>query len=117
MQACHVNGFGERGSCEPDHIGDTLLEADPGSIEVGRPGKRNTAPRFHQDCLGTHWVEPWRKSCHNDCVADQDASASFLAPDHRFDYRRMEVVSIDDEARHEIVVGQLIPDIVGMSLK
>ena len=93
----------------------SIRKADPASRVPPRRTTRWSSLQFHFDLAQTIGTRRAQRRHHG--VRDQYAPLDALGPQGDAQERIRQMVPVDNEARRQLVLGQLLPEVVGMAGK
>jgi len=95
-------------------VADGHVHEQRRSGQVRRTRDRDTARGAELDALLPERVDAGRHPGRRDRVRHEDRPGGRLGPDHGLDGGWRQVMTVDDEAGPEVILGQLLPDDVGV---
>jgi hypothetical protein len=115
--ARHIDSRAEVEPREPPQIHDTNADRQRGSR------KQVPLATHHQTTVFQHldrtqrglFVHPGFHAGHASDVADDQAAFGSLRADKRLHNARRQMKTIDNQRRLQAIVGQLVPDVIGMA--
>ena len=92
-----------------------LIHAQRGTSQARASGQAHTAIGVQLDIHFAQPIKARRAAGRHDSVGDQERSLQTFGAQRDVQERRRQMKSVDDEAGRQTILGQLLPQIIGMA--